>query len=108
MTALTLFVLAVAVNRPGVPFARSAGEEAMPFESVTSVAWEPPLTKAAEAPVAPVPSAKSTLAPLTGRPLASSTWACSGCAKRVSTVADWLEPFGEVIEAATPLAVLVR
>ncbi len=83
----TSAVAAVAVNAPAVPFAVKRGEVAAPEAFVVSVACAPPPSKLAPAaaavdpaPPAPEPSAKVTLTPSTGLPLASSTVAWSGCA----------------------------
>ena len=67
---------AVALNRPGTPFAMSTGEVARPFESVVALGAAP--RKLALAPVGPGRIAKVTLTPWTGLPLASVTRACSG------------------------------
>jgi hypothetical protein len=69
---------AVALKRPAVLLATSAGEAAQPRASVSRVAWLSPPRKLAPAPVAAEGSVKVTLAPSTGWPVASTTRAVSG------------------------------
>src|SRR5207253_5810588 len=85
-------VEAVAVKRPGLPFATKAGELASPAAFVTALACAPPPRNAAPAPDTPAPSEKTTVTPCTGTPSTSSTRAVSGAPKTAFTVADWLVP----------------
>jgi hypothetical protein len=99
---------AVAVKRPGVPFAVNGGEVARPAELVTAVACAPPPRNPAPAPDAPVPSENATVTPCTGRPAASTTSAWSGAPYVVFAAADWLVWPVAAIEAATPAAVFAN
>ncbi len=93
--------VAVAVNVPAVSPAANGGEVAMPESFVGSVTWGAPPSN-----VPPVPRENATLAPCTGSPFASRTFARSGFGKRAPTVADWLAGESGLIVAGTPLGVL--
>ena len=70
----------VAVNEPATPLASNAGDVAMPFASVTSVACAPPATKLAPALPAPAPPPRLnvTVVPWIGLPPAPVTSTRSG------------------------------
>ena len=84
---------AVAVNRPATPLAIRSGDVATPAASAIAVACVAPPRKLApaapepDAPFAPPPSEKLTLAPWSGLPFASRTSTSSGAVNRLPTVA---------------------
>jgi hypothetical protein len=91
------------VYDPAVELAVSGGLVATPVQSVTAVAPESPVANAASAPFLAT-MLNETVAPATGAPLASITWAARGIGERV---ADCGVPPLAVMDAATPVEVLV-
>src|SRR6266700_260342 len=87
-----------------MPLASNGGDVASPFASVLTLGCP---RNVALAPVTPGTTAKSTVAPCTGLPFASSTCACSGCANCALALAS-CDGAPAAIDAASPAAVFHR
>jgi len=93
--------VAVTVSAPEVPFAVKVLEVARPFASVVSVSVPVPF---ANVPLAPEAGAvKVTIAPGTGFPPTSTTFATSGAGNALLIGVDWGLPDDAVIAAGDPV-----